>query len=113
MNEFLKYYGIFVIILLCIVGGGAFEESHVWSEQGTISWVGQKTFVDNNGVETFVIPFAVTVPIHGTFNFTTSSNGNSLCGNAQYNAYQTPFTKGTVVGLVKLQCGGFDLVIDP
>ncbi len=102
---------IMIVVLLSLVFSiPVYQYHHVWSEQGKISWVGPKTFADSNGNEKFVFPFAVTVPIHGIFNF-TATGYIGLCGNASNQ--NPPLINGTIVGLVKLQCGGFDLVVDP
>src|SRR6266571_8853295 len=114
MNDFdkgtVKWTMIIVVVLFLICSISVYQYQHVWSEQGKISWVGPKTFVDSNGNEKFVFPFAVTVPVHGTFNFTALGYA-TFCGNASNQ--NPPLINGTIVGLVKLQCGGFDLVTDP
>jgi hypothetical protein len=105
------FYGslaIIVIIFCSVFGLVAYQFTHVWNETGTISWVGSKVYDDPHS--RFVEPFAVTVPVHGTFNF-TETGFNTICGNAS--GQTSPMFKGTVVALIKLQCGGYDLVVDP
>lgn len=104
----LLYLGIVVLVLGVIFGIPIYSYVHVWNETGTVSWVGGKTF--DSGSNRFVTPFTITVPIHGSFNFTTGFT--TFCGNAQYYGGGVP-VKGTVVELIKLQCGGYDLVVDP
>jgi len=112
-KEFTIGFFTAVALILLVFGVAVFEYSHAWSEQGTISWVGQKTFTDT-GSERFVLPFAVTVPVHGTFNFTAIDlyNDPHFCGDAN-SQMMGNIALHAKVGLVKLNCGGFDLVIDP
>ncbi len=112
MNKGDKEFYTALFIAITIFGSVfelvAHQYSHVWSETGQISWVGAKTYNDSHNK--FVFPFAVIVPIHGTFNF-TATGFETLCGDAS--AQTSPIFKGTVVALIKLQCGGYDLVVDP
>jgi len=112
MRDSTKVFLVFFAILISVSGVFGYEFNHVWVDQGKISWVGPKTLNIN---EQWVLPFAVTTLTHGTFNYTANGLLPGLfypCGNAEYHSIYD-ISLGTPIGLVKLQCGGYDLVIDP
>jgi hypothetical protein len=104
-------YAVVVILVIVTVIGGGYSYSHVWADQGNVNWIGQKTFSDLT-ISQWTTPFSIATLHHGTLNFTTTGTDHATGCGTQTNMAGGVYV-GSLIGVVKLQCGGYDLVNDP